>query len=101
MAGNAVLVVQVEIDPVDEEEFNRWYDEEHIPEKLAEPGFLAVRRFKSSDGAPKYMVIYELEEPDAATKPSYMRKEPTEWSKSIMARWKDWSRNVWVDVKTL
>jgi hypothetical protein len=101
MAGNAVLVVQVEIDPVDEEEFNRWYEEEHIPEKLAEPGFISVRRFKASDGDCKYLVIYELEEVGAATKPAYMRKPPTEWGKSIMARWKDWSRGVWVDVKTL
>ncbi|MDT4892367.1 MAG: hypothetical protein QOE97_1402 [Pseudonocardiales bacterium] len=101
MAGNAVLVVQVEIDPVDEEEFNRWYDEEHIPEKLEEPGFISVRRFKISDGACKYLVLYELENAADATKPAYMRKEPTEWGKSIMARWKDWNRNVWIDVKSL
>jgi hypothetical protein len=97
--GTALLVVTVEIDPADDEEFNRWYDEEHIPEKLAEPGFLSVRRLKSSDGASKYLVVYELETAEAATKPAYMRKEPTDWGKSIMARWKDWNRNVWIDVK--
>jgi hypothetical protein len=43
--------------------------------------------------------VYELEDADAATRPAYMRKEPTEWGKSIMGRWKEWSRSVWVDVK--
>jgi hypothetical protein len=40
--GNAVLLVTVEIDPADDEEFNRWYDEEHVPEKLGEPVTLAL-----------------------------------------------------------
>lgn len=96
----AVLIVQVEIDPADDEEFNRWYDEEHVPEKLASPGFVSARRFRAHDHEARYLVIYELETPDAATTPAYMRKEPSEWSKSIMARWKDWNRAVWVDLKT-
>ena len=98
--GNAVLVVQVEIDPADEEEFNRWYDEEHVPEKLATPGFLGARRFRVSDGGPRYLVIYELEDADAATSPEYMSQQATEWGASIMARWKTWSRDVWVDLRT-
>jgi hypothetical protein len=101
MAGNALLVVQVEIDPVDDEEFNRWYDEEHIPEKLGEPGFLTARRFKASDGECKYLVVYELENAADATSPSYLNKQQSEWSKSMLARWKNWNRSVWVDVKTL
>jgi hypothetical protein len=98
--GSAVLIVTVEIDPVDDEEFNRWYDEEHVPEKLGEPGFVAARRFKSHDKENTYLVIYELDDPESATKPAYMRKEPSEWSKSVMARWKDWSRGVWVQLET-
>jgi hypothetical protein len=94
----AVLIVQVEIDPADDEEFNRWYDEEHVPEKLHTPGFVSARRFRSFDQAASYLVIYELENPQAATNKSYMRTEPTEWSKSVMARWKNWNRAVWVQL---
>lgn len=97
----AVLVVQVEIDPADEEEFNRWYDEEHVPEKLATPGFISARRFRICDGGPRYMVIYELANADAATSPEYMSQKPTEWGASIMGRWKSWSRDVWVDLRTV
>ena len=99
--AKAVLVVQVDVDPADEEEFNRWYDEEHIPEKLATPGFMSARRFRVHDGSPRYLVIYELADPDAATSPEYMAQDPTEWGRSMMARWKTWSRDVWVDLRTL
>jgi hypothetical protein len=98
-ASKALLMVQVEIDPADDEEFNKWYDEEHVPEKLRTPGFISARRFRSAEVNTKYLVIYELENPDAATTPAYMRQEPSEWTKSIMTRWKDWNRSVWVDLK--
>jgi hypothetical protein len=96
--STALLIVQVEIDPVDAEEFNRWYDEEHLPQKLGEPGFISARRFKAHDDENKYLVVYELEGPDAALSPAYMKQQPTEWSKSVMARWKKWDRGVWIDL---
>jgi hypothetical protein len=98
--ATAVLVVQVEIDPADDEEFNRWYDEEHVPEKLATPGFISARRFRVHSGESRYLVIYELENALAATSPAYMGQDPTEWGRSIMARWKTWNRDVWVHLST-
>jgi hypothetical protein len=94
--AKAVLVVQVEVDPADEDEFNRWYDEEHIPEKLASPGFLSARRFRLADDSPRYLVIYELDDPQAALSPTYMSQAPTDWGTSMMARWKTWNRDVWI-----
>ncbi len=98
--ARAVLVVTVEVDAADEDEFNRWYDEEHIPEKLATPGFLSARRFKVADDSLRYLVIYELADPQAALSPEYMSQPATEWGQSMMARWKSWSRDVWVDLKS-
>lgn len=49
-------------------EYNRWYDQQHIPDVLAVPGFLSARRFVSNvDGARQYLALYEMEsdEPDA------------------------------------
>lgn len=96
--GRAVLVVQVEIDPADEEDFNRWYDEEHVPEKLATPGFVSARRFRLHDGSPRYLVVYELEDAAAATSPEYLAQEPTPWGREVMSRWRTWSRDVWVEL---
>ena len=48
-----------------EEEFNRWYDEEHIPERLSIPGVLSAARYTALEGAPKHLACYELTEPEA------------------------------------
>lgn len=54
-------------------EFNKWYDNQHIPDVLRVPGFVAAQRFKISDaqmgGAKsqwRYLALYELESNDPA-----------------------------------
>ena len=48
-----------------EEEFNRWYNEEHIPEQLAIPGVLNAAQYQAVEGGPKYLACYELASPEA------------------------------------
>jgi hypothetical protein len=48
------------------EEFNRWYDEVHIPQVLQLNGFVAARRYAPVDDGP-YITQYELSgDPNAA-----------------------------------
>ena len=63
--GSGLLLVAADIDPENEVDFNRWYDEEHIAERLACPGFVRARRYKAIEGAPKYLALYDLTSPDA------------------------------------
>jgi hypothetical protein len=37
--GKGLLAVWADVDPEVEAEFNEWYDKEHVPERLAVPGF--------------------------------------------------------------
>jgi hypothetical protein len=62
--GGTVMVVMMEVDPEHEEEFNRWYNEEHLPERLEIPGYISARRFKLEEGSGvlKYLCIWELED---------------------------------------
>ena len=62
--GNTVLVVTMEVDAEDEEEFNKWYNAQHLPERMAIPGYVSARRFKLEDGnnALKYLCIWEMED---------------------------------------
>ena len=41
-----------------EEEFNAWYDSEHLPERLAIPGFRSARRWVCNG---TYLGTYELD----------------------------------------
>lgn len=63
MSGRVMYVVRIKISTADEEEWNRWHNEEHIPLVLALPGFLQVRKFRSlshHQGETEYIVLYEL-----------------------------------------
>jgi hypothetical protein len=95
----AVLVVTVEVAEEDVDELNRWYEEEHRFEKLALPGYTGLRRFQASDGAPKFLAIYELEYPDAASGGGG-GAEATRRMEQIITTWKRWERSVWVELES-
>ena len=62
--GSTILVVTMEVDPEDEAEFNKWYNEQHLPERMEIPGYISARRFRleEGDGALQYLCIWELED---------------------------------------
>ena len=80
--GNTVLVETMDVDEADESEFNEWYNEQHLPERMAIPGYVSARRFKLENGnnALKYLCIWEMV--DGSPLQSEMYKEqnahPTE-----------------------
>jgi hypothetical protein len=55
-----------------ETEFNRWYNEQHIPDVLNAKGFVCAQRFKLADTqngpnvdkAHRYLALYEIETND-------------------------------------
>lgn len=66
-----LLFAATDADPNHEEEFNRWYDERHVPQRLALPGVTSARRFQVVEGAPKYVALYELDSPKAMQSEAY------------------------------
>jgi len=55
-----------------EDEFNTWYDSQHLKDLLAVDGFVAAQRFRMADTDPpqefthRYMALYEIETDDLA-----------------------------------
>jgi hypothetical protein len=94
----SLLLVTVEVAEEDVEELNRWYEEEHGPEKMSLPGYLGVRRFQQSDGSPRFLAIYELSDPEAALGPEAMTPESSRRMQDFMSKWKQWDRSVWVEI---
>lgn len=78
--GRGLLLVTMEVEEEYEEELNAWYDEEHLPERLACPGFLSAHRYRlaegSSPGQARYLAIYELESPAVLESPDYQALVP-------------------------
>ena len=64
-----LLLVMTDIDAANETDFNRWYEEEHLDERMAIPGFINARRFTAIEGGPKYLALYDLESPKVLQSP--------------------------------
>lgn len=100
--ARGLLLVMMDIDPEHEDDFNRWYNEEHVPERLAIAGFVRARRFRAVSGAPRYLALYELDSPDVLHSEEYLNflqgSAETEWTRRVLGRVKNFVRNVYVEI---
>ncbi len=96
LAGKGMLLTSMDIDPSDEAEFNRWYDREHLEERVAIDGFLEARRYVAHQGSPKYLSLYSTESFDVLDSPAYRTAlaNQTAWSKANIGRFKNMIRAV-------
>jgi len=68
MAQKGVFIVMAKVKPEDEDAFNQWYNEEHLPRALERfPGVLSGRRYKVMEGENEYqfLALYEFESYEA------------------------------------
>jgi hypothetical protein len=121
IAGKGMLLTSMDIDEAHEAEFNRWYDREHLEERVAIEGFIEARRyvahetsytinstrvsaggsvaeysFTPQEALPKYLCLYSTESIETFNSPAYKTRltNPTEWSTKTMARFKHMIRAV-------
>src|SRR5436305_13685870 len=96
LAGKGMLLTSMDIDAGDERDFNRWYDREHLAERVAIDGFLEARRYVAHRGSPIYLCLYSTETFDVLDSAAYRAAlaSPTDWSKATMARFRNMIRAV-------
>jgi hypothetical protein len=96
LAGKGMLLTSMDVDAAHETEFNRWYDREHLQERVAIEGFLEARRYIAHAGSPKNLFLYSTGSIEALDSPAYRARlsSPTEWSKKNMANFKNMIRVV-------
>ncbi len=83
-----LFVVQMDIPVEHEAEFNRIYDEQHVPMILKVPGCLSCTRYRLSHSAqadaPRYLALYELESADVAQTAAWKAASDTgDWAPKI------------------
>lgn len=99
--SGGLLLFTTDIDPALEAEFHRWYEEEHVPERMALPGFLSARRFRAIEGAPKFLALYDLESPDVLASEPYLRlmgANKSAWTRRMEAMFSNARRNVYIPI---
>ena len=81
--GNGIFLIYTDIDPQHEDEFNDWYNTEHLAELLTVPGILAAARYEAVKGGPKYLAAYELASTDVLQTPAFKNRPRTPWGERV------------------
>src|SRR5262245_45945319 len=90
MSNRGLLLTMTEPPARMEEEFNAWYDSEHLPERLSIKGFRSARRWVADcmPGEGRHLATYELDSPAVLTSREYLSfyENPTPWTKRCLDR---------------
>jgi hypothetical protein len=74
MPSTALLLVFMNPPEDDLPAWNAWYDDEHVPNRLAVPGITSGRRYSAVwDTGPRYLATYDLASLDTLQSPEYKR----------------------------
>jgi hypothetical protein len=68
------------------EEFYRWHNGEHMPERVGVPGFLRGRRYLSPSVPHDYFTLYETETAETIGSAPYLARlnDPTPWTRRML-----------------
>jgi hypothetical protein len=81
--GTGLLMVGADVPADLEEEFNKWYQEEHLQELLGIPGVLNAARYEATMSGPKHLAVYELESVDVVNSDAFTSRPRTEWGQRV------------------
>jgi hypothetical protein len=67
-----------------EEEFNDWYNTCFIPGFLQVPGVIRARRYTAIEAQPKYLTVYEFENPSVPESTAWnTARESNPWTRRV------------------
>jgi hypothetical protein len=76
LLGRGLLVVHGPGDLAKNPEFDDWYTHEHLPERVATPGFQRARRWVAPGATaadpPGYLAVYETDDAEVLRSPAYL-----------------------------
>lgn len=92
----AALLLQFDIAEAARDEHDAWHTHEHMPERLALPGFLRGSRWTALGDGPRYVVLYEVADLDVLDSPAYRARldAPTPWTAAMMKHYQRMSRSL-------
>jgi hypothetical protein len=96
LLGQAAVLVWNDVDREGREQFYRWHDGEHIPERLAIPGFRRGRRFIRPGHSPEWLTMYEATDLSVLVSAQYLARlnAPTPATASALKHFRNTSRAV-------
>lgn len=82
LAGQAAVAIWHDIAPEGRAQFYDWHGTEHMPERVAIPGFRRGRRYVALEADLEFFNLYEAEAPEILTGAGYRDRlnDPTPWT---------------------
>gem|GEM_PF-47384 len=83
------------------DEYNAWYDNEHLPRCASIPGVLRARRYASTGIAggghsgPQYLTAYEMTGPDVWESPAALQARKTPWTEKMRSLFSNTRRGLY------
>lgn len=86
LLGQGALAIWNAIAGEAAEEFYRWHNAEHVPERVGVPGFLRGRRYLSTSAPLDYFTLYETESASTIGSAPYLARlnDPTPWTRRVL-----------------
>ena len=84
-----LLVAGFDASPVDQGEFNDWYDTEHVPERRAVQGFINCERWVGAENPRISIATYDLQSLDVLQSEAYRAiagENLSPWSKRVVGK---------------
>ena len=96
LLGHGAVLVWNDIAHEGRDQFYEWHDKEHMPERLALPGFRRGRRFAKPRHSPEWLTMYEADDLSVVTSPEYLARlnAPTPGTVSTLRYFQNTSRAV-------
>jgi hypothetical protein len=96
LLGTAAMLLSFDVEDGAIEEHDRWHTQEHLPERLAIPGFLRGTRWVATESGPRYMVLYEVADLAVLTSAAYLSRlnQPSPWTSALMPHYRGMNRGL-------
>ena len=90
-----LYIVHTDIPGLIADEYNEWYDKEHLPRLVTVPGVLRARRYNRVSGpGPQYLTAYELTGPDVWESPAAHQARKTPWTEKMRSLFQNTRRSM-------
>jgi hypothetical protein len=96
LAGTGAVAIWHDIAPEGRSAFYAWHGDEHMPERVAIPGFARGRRYIAIEGAPEFFNHYETATPAVLTGADYLARlnAPTPRTVAAVRHFRDVARGL-------
>lgn len=96
LSGTGVIAIWHNLQEAVRPDFYEWHNREHMPERLAVPGFRRGRRYRALEGGPEYFNLYETADVGVLSSPAYLARlnDPTVWTRRVVSGFRDVARSL-------